>query len=48
MTYLSNMFANDNCSRRDKKSLVNEVTTLRRHMEAHHSVSWLLLRYLRS
>jgi hypothetical protein len=23
----------------DKKSLVNEVTTLRRHLEAHHSVS---------
>ena len=36
---------------RDKKSLVNEVTTLRRHLEAHHSVSLLLfdlLLYLRT
>ena len=30
-------------SHRDKKSIVNEVTTLHRHLEAHHSVSWLLL-----
>ena len=37
------MFANEICSHRDKKSLVNEVTTLRRHLEAHHSVSWLVL-----
>jgi hypothetical protein len=26
---------------RDKKSLVNEITTLRRHLEAHHSVGCL-------
>lgn len=36
-------FSNETNSCRDKKSLVNEVTTLRRHLEAHHSVSLLLL-----
>lgn len=40
------MYANSNRSHRDKKNLVSEITTLRRHMEAHHSVSLLLILHL--
>jgi hypothetical protein len=42
-SHLTFLFTDANCSCSDKKSLVNEATTLRRHLEAHHLVSLLLI-----